>query len=154
MHNAILLSRQRKSLKMGSGITRSTCRTRMGRYLQGPSTRPPGRKMKPFKDTCKKTSQQGTFDTLASLLLLLLSLYIRKILQLICRLGRNPQQPQQVPTQMLDRRPYTSLHIYIYALHVLSQIFKLLGKSYCIGRYTDLLRYYIFLAPLHILSQA
>ena len=38
-------------------------------YSQGLSTRPPGRKMKPLGNTCKKTSPQGRLDSLALLLL-------------------------------------------------------------------------------------
>ena len=79
MHNAFVLKRQPDSLNTNPGITKSHCKTQRQRYLQKPSTRPPGTKMKASENTCKRISQQGSFDALTPLPLHLSYLFVRRI---------------------------------------------------------------------------
>ena len=63
--NAFLPNRQPDFVNTNPEITRSHSKFQMLRYPQGPSTRPPGKKMKPFENTCKKIYRQGRFNVLA-----------------------------------------------------------------------------------------
>ena len=79
MHNAFLLNRQPDFLYTNTGITKSSSKTSTQRYPQQLSTRPPGRKMKPSDNTCKRITEQGRFDILAPVLLHLSYSYARRV---------------------------------------------------------------------------
>ena len=65
---------------------------------------------------------------------------------------QSPCRLWKVPTRMFGGWPYMWFHVYIYAVCVLSDIYRFLAKSCRTGRYPDLVQYYLFLKPAHALS--
>ena len=79
IHNAFLPNRQPGSLNISPEITSSPSKFRMRKYPQELCTRPPGTKLKPSRNSCKRTFQQGRSEVLTLLALHLFYLYARRM---------------------------------------------------------------------------